>query len=188
MEVYENLKRRTISVGIYEDDAEELNRELRTYAAEIDRLYASLRLMFRERFIETAEGEGLEVYERLFGPERTGESTEDRRRMLKLRLELGDGDFTPEGIRKALDSLGLQYTISEFPQIGKLNIIADTDYSPAQQAWIRCEVEKIIPLSVEFQLCFNTMTWSEWDALDRTFQSIDTEDQTWKEIDNRTSS
>lgn len=186
MAVLDNLKNRLAPIGVYREDAPVLTWELIAYAAELERLYTELSVMFRERFIDTAQDEGLRAYELLFGPERTGESTEERRRLLKLRMELGDGDFTPAGIRKALDSIGIQYTISEFPHLNKLNVIAVSDHAPAQQAWIRREVSKIIPAHIEFQLTFNTMTWQQWDALDRTFSAIDTEDQTWDQIDNRT--
>ena len=186
MMVYENMLSRLAPVGVYAADAPYLHAELKAYAAEIELLYTELDAMFRERFITTAEGEGLAVYERLFGPERAEESAEDRREKLLLRMNLGEGDFTPAGIRKALDSLGLEYVISEFPELNKLNVTAVTDYTAAEQAWIRREVEKIIPAHIEFQLTFNTMTWAQWDALDRSFSAIASENQTWHEIDNRT--
>ena len=185
MTTAQRLKQNLLKTGVYDSDAAELNRELMAYAAETERLYADLGVLFRERFIATAEDEGLAAYERLFGPERTDECTADRREMLSLRMNLGGGDFTPSGIRRALDSFGLAYTLSEFPHIGKLTVVADTDYSQAQQEWIRREVEKIIPAHIEFQLSFNTLTWAQWDALDRTFQEADAEDQTWRQIDNR---
>ena len=185
MTVVERMKHRLTKVGVYDSEAMALNWELIAYAAELERLYSRLNVMFRERFIATAEDEGLAAYERLFGPERIGETAQERREKLLLRMNLGDGDFTPAGIAKALDSFGLSYTISEFPPLGKLNVVADGDYDAAQQAWIRREVGKIIPAHIEFQLTFNTMTWAQWDALDRTFGAMDAEDQTWDQIDNR---
>lgn len=186
MRIYEKLLSRHLPVGVYGGDPDALCDELKAYAAELELLYGELKRIFRERFITTAEDEGLRAYEVLFGPDRTGESVESRREMLLLRMNLGNGDFTLAGLKKALDSLGLRYVISEFPQIGKLNVTATTDYTPAQQAWIRREVSKLIPASVEFQLTFNTLTWAQWDALDRTFSVIDSEDSTWQDIDERT--
>lgn len=186
MAVFDKMKERLSAVGIYGDDAVALSWELRAYAAEIELLYADLGEMFRERFITTAQDLGLSEYERIFGPVREEESTEERRRLLLLRLNLGNDDFTVNGIRRALDSFGLTYTISEFPEIGKMNVLATTDYSPAEQAWIKNEVSKIVPAHIEFQLSFNTMTWEHWDDLNRTFSAIDSEDLTWDQIDNRT--
>lgn len=186
MTVFERMKERLLKVGVYGDDARALSWELKSYAAELERLYTELGVMFRERFITTAEDIGLSEYERIFGPEREEESIEERRRLLLLRLNLGNSDFTVDGFRKALDSFGLSYTLSEFPAIGRMNVIATADYTAAEQAWIKNEVKKIVPAHIEFQLSFNTMTWEQWDALNRTFSDLDSDDMTWEQIDNRT--
>ena len=186
MAVFDRMKERLSKVGVYGDDARALCWELKAYAAELERLYTELGVMFRERFITTAEDIGLSAYEKIFGPEREEESTEERRRLLLLRLNLGNSDFTVDGFRKALDSFGLSYTISEFPAIGRMNVIATADYTAAEQAWIKNEVNKIVPAHIEFQLLFNTMTWEQWDALNRTFSDFDSDDMTWEQIDNRT--
>ena len=185
--VYEAMKRSMAPLRIYSDDAKAVDRELRVYAAELELLYGELDAMFGERFIGTARDMGLRVYEELFGPERSELSTELRRERLLMRMNLGEGDFTPAGIRKALDSLGLGYDISEFPELNKLNIVAVTeDYTRAEQAFIEREVGKIIPSHLEYQITFNTLTWSQTDAMDRSFAAIDSEDLTWKQIDTRT--
>lgn len=186
MTVAQRLHQYHSPVTVYDSDAQNLAREIAAYAAELERCYADLAVLFRERFIATAQDIGLKAYEELFGPERTDESIEDRRAMLLLRMNLGGGDFTPAGIRRALDSLGLEYILNEFPHIGRMTVTATTDYSAAEQAWIRREVGKIIPAHIEFQLTFNTLTWAQWDALDRTFAAIDNEDLTWQQIDERT--
>lgn len=185
--VYESMKKHMEPLKIYRRDARLLDIELRVYAAEIELLYSRLDSMFVERFISTAQGEGLTVYEEMFGPDRTSMDVERRREMLNLRMNLGEGDFTPAGIKKALDSLGLSYVISEFPEIDKLNITAVTeDYTPAQQAFIEREIAKIIPAHLDYQITFNTLTWSQIDAMDRSFAAADSEDLTWKQIDTRT--
>lgn len=186
--VYEKMRSDLGAVKIYGDSAPVLETELLVYAEEIERLYSGLDSMFRERFVSTAEDMGLSVYEELFGPARTSETTEKRREMLLLRMNLGEGDFTREGIEKALDSLGLDYIISEFPALQKLNVTVTADYTEAEEAFIAREVGKIIPAHIEFQLTFNTVTWAQLDALDRTFGEIDAEDLTWHEADARKAS
>ena len=185
--VYEDMKARMEPLKIYSPSAPNLDTELRVYAREIELLYTELDSMFAERFIDTAEDIGLAVYEELFGPVRSEVRTEDRRRMLKLRMNLGEGDFTPAGISRALDSLGLSYSISEFPELNRVNITAVTEiYTPAEQAFIEREISKIIPAHLEFQITFNTLTWTQLDAMDRSFSAIDGEDLTWKQMDTRT--
>ncbi len=186
--IYEKMKAATEAVGVYSPDAVNLGHELRVYAEELDLLYEDLDDMFRERFISTAGELGLSAYEELFGPVRSDLSLAERRERLYLRMNLGEGDFTLAGIRKALDSFGLSCTIDEYPELGRLNITATTDYSPREQAYIRGQVSKIIPAHIEFQLTFNTLTWDQIDALDLTFAQFDEEDLTWNELDLRSNS
>lgn len=185
MTAFDRMKDRLSKVRVYDDDAPALSWELKAYAVEIERLYTRLNEMFRERFISTAQDMGLSAYEKIFGPVRDDESVEERRRKLLMRLNLGNNDFTVDGFRKALESFGLNYIISEFPELGRMNVIATTDYSPIEQAWIKNEVLKIVPAHIEFQLSFNTLTWEQWDGLNRTFSAVDNEDLTWDQIDDR---
>lgn len=181
--VFEKMKEHLGAIGLYAENAAVSDTELRIYAAEMERLYDALRTAIGERFIATAQDEGLRVYEELFGPPRDDLSTARRRELLTLRLNLGEGDFTPAGIRKALDSFGLSYTISEYPLYSRLNIIAQTDYTKAEQAFIRQEVYKILPAHLLVQMVFNTLTWSELDAMNKRFSTIDAENLTWEQID-----
>lgn len=181
--VLQSMKRAMLPLGIYRKNAENLTNELKVYADEIERLYTEIDALIPEGFITTATGIGLKEYEELFGPEQDSLSPQTRRERLLGRMNLGEGDFTPAGIRKALDSFGLEYTISEFPTLNRLNIVAQTDYSKAEQTFIKEEVEKIVPAHLEFQLVFNTLTWSELDARDKTFAQLDSDDLEWDQID-----
>ena len=181
--VYERLRAAHAPIGIYAADAEELNAEWRTYADELERLFDTLDAILPERFILTAGDRGLSAYESLFGPVHSDEPTASRREHLLQRLTIRGTDFTPDGIRQALDSFGLSYTIAEFPHYYRLSIIADTDYSVSRQTYIRREVEKIIPPHIDFQLVFNTLSWAELDARDKQFASIDDDNMTWAIFD-----
>ena len=169
---------------IYRSNAPYLRVELRTYADELERLYAELDAMLAERFIATAEDSGLREYEELFGPACDTLPTQTRRERLLKRLSLGEGDFTPAGVRKALESCGLACTVTEFPALNRLNLVATADYTKAEQALIRREVAKTIPPHIEYQLVFRTMTWSEHDARNKTFAALDGDSLTWEEIDS----
>ena len=182
--ILQSMKNAMNPLGIYDPDAPVIGYELKTYANEIERLYAELDAMFPERFITTAQDIGLRVYEEMFGPARDGEDLDERREQLRLRMSLGEGDFTPAGIRKALDSFGLEYVIAEFPAMNRLNIIAQADYSKAEQAFISREVAKTVPAHLEFQMVFNTLMWSELDQRNKTFSQLDHDNLMWEEIDS----
>lgn len=183
MTILAHMKEAIGAIRLYDPDAPHLNAELRAYADELQRVYDDLEALLPERFLTTAGDRGLRAYEELFGPARE-DSIEERRRLLKLRLTLGGGDFTPAGIRRALDSFGLDYVIAEYPTYDRLNIIAQADYSAAQQNFIKRETAKIIPAQIEYQLVFNTLTWAQLDARNRTFDALDQENLTWEQIDN----
>lgn len=186
MTVFETMKAALAPIGVYGDDTPVLDAELYACSSEIERMYAELDAMFKERFISTAEDIGLSEYEKLFGPVRSGESASHRREMLLLRMNLGGGDFTPAGIRKALDSLDLHYTVSEYPTMSCLNIVATGDYTAAEQAFISREVSQIVPAHLKFQLSFNSLTWDQIDAADERFSDYDNDDLTWQQLDLRT--
>ena len=183
--IFERLNERTHAVGLYADDAVNLNTELEVYAAELERLSEELDRILRESFVVTAEDEGLSVYERIFGAVREDASVEQRREMLVLRMMLGDNDFTPAGFSKAMDSLGVSWELSEYPGLQRMNITVLSDHTPGEQAFIRSQVAELVPAHLEWQLTFNTLTWDQMDRMDRTFTAIDSEALTWDQIDNR---
>ena len=183
MTIYSHMRAALRAIRLYNLRAEHLSAELHAYADELERLDDDLEDLLPERFLHTAKDKGLSAYEELFGPARSDLSLRDRRRLLLLRLSLGSGDFTPDGIRQALDSFGLDYVITEFPAYDRLNIIAQTDYSQEQQNFIRTETAKIIPAHIEYQLVFNTLTWSELDARNKSFTELDGDNLTWEQID-----
>ena len=181
--VLESIKRHMAAVGVYDGAFARSGAELRVVAEELERLYDEPDQGMEERFLSTATGEGLSVYEEIFGPAHPELSAAERRARLRLRIGLAEGDFTPSGIRSALDSFGLEYTISEFPRLYRLNILATADYTEAEQAFIRQEVAKIVPAHLIVQMVFNTLTWSELDSRNRSFAVLDGENLTWEQID-----
>lgn len=181
--VLESMKRAIGAIGVYDVEAPALSAELRAYADELERLYAALAAILPERFLSTAGDEGLSAFERLFGPARSEMSLSERRLRLQKRLSLGGGSFTLAGIEQALDSFGLSYIIDEHPAYNRLNIIAQADYTKAEQAFIAAEVGKIVPAHIEYQMVFNTLTWSELDARDKSFAQLDNDNLNWEQID-----
>ena len=183
MTVLQSMKRGLAPLGVYRVNEPHLSNELRTYADEIERLYSGLDSMMTECFLATAIDRGLKEYEELFGPARDDLSAAQRRQQLMLRFSIGESDFTYAGLCKALDSFGLEYQITEFPSLCRLNIVAQADYTKAEQEFINREVAKIVPPHLEFQMVFNTLMWSELDARDKTFAQLDHDDLNWNEID-----
>ena len=181
--ILDSMQKALEPIKLYDTEAPQLTAELRAYADELEILNGELSSLICERFVYSATEYGISRYEEMFGPVRDDLSLSERRRLLRLRLTQGNGDFTPAGIRQALDSFGLEYVISEFPTFDRVNVIAQTDYNEAQRSFIKREVGKIMPAHVEYQMVFNTLTWDELDARDKTFSGLDNDDLTWESFD-----
>ncbi len=184
--IFEKMRDRLSAVRLYAPDAFYLNTELTVYAEELERSRAELDHLLREMFIPTAEAEGLSEYERLFGLLRENEAAAKRREMLLLRMSLREDDFTPSGIRRALDGLGVSYELSEYPTLQKLSVIVTSEHTLKEKAFIARQIAELVPVHLDYQLSFNTLTWDQLDHLERTFDAIDSENLTWDQADNRT--
>ncbi len=185
MDALTSMKEKLSPLGIYQLFDSNIEDELYVYACELDRLRERSDVLLREAFVSTAEDEGLSVIEKIYGRERTDLPLETRRDLIKKRLSVGLSDFTPEGIRTALESFDFDYLITEYPTLCKLNILATAEYTEAEERWIEREVQRIIPSHIEFQLVFNTLSWDQLDAFDRSFAQIEYEDLSWEESDRR---
>ena len=183
MNALTSMKKKLSPLGLYRLDHSHIEDELYVYALELDRIREESDRLLREMFLSTAMEEGLSMMERMFSRPHTQLSVQTRREMLQKRLCLGLSDFTLEGLRTALDSFHLSYTICEYPSLNKLVVLAQGDYPENEEKWIESEAQKFVPLHLEFQLDFNSLSWEEIDGRDLTYATFDSENRTWKTLD-----
>ena len=183
MNALTSMKKKLSPLGLYRLDHSHIEDELYVYALELDRIREESDRLLREMFLSTAMEEGLSMMERMFSRPHTQLSVQTRREMLQKRLCLGLSDFTLEGLRTALDSFHLSHTICEYPSLNKLVVLAQGDYPENEEKWIESEAQKFVPLHLEFQLDFNSLSWEEIDGRDLTYATFDSENRTWKTLD-----
>lgn len=188
MDALTSMKKKLAPLGLYRLSYSRIEDELYVFALELDRLRAQSDRLLREAFLQTAQEEGLSMLERMFSRPHTELSAQTRREMLRKRMRLGLSDFTLEGLQTALDSFHLEYTICEYPAQNKLVVLAQGDYTRSEQQWIREETEKFVPLHLEFQLDFNSLSWEEIDSRNLTYAAFENENRTWKALDSLTAS
>ena len=181
----ENMVRAMLPIGAYSLNKWDLvYKELETYSRSFDEIGAAVDELIRERFITTAEGEGLERYERIIGPVRDDLETELRREMLKALFTVGENDFTLDGLHRFLDSLGFECSVVEDPSDFHLLMIPQgREYSPAEQELIRERVGEFIPCHLTYTIEFRSADWDEYDSLSKTFDDWDALDLCWDDID-----
>ena len=185
MDALTSMKNKLMPLNLYILENSHIEDELYVYAVELDRLRAETDRILREGFLDTAEEEGLSEREQMYGRARGDLSSEKRRELIKKRFSLGLGDFTVDGIKTALDSFNLQYTIVEYPSLLKVYVNASGDYTDEEERWIEEQAQKTVPSHLEFQLLFDTLSWEELDASDRTFSVMDAENLSWEQLDRR---
>lgn len=181
---YTSMTNALNKLNLYSFDDTNVSYELKVYAYFLDELNNEILILLNECFIDSASSYGLENRELIIGAKREDLSVEERRDMLKLRESICMSSFTVEKIKEAINSFGLKCEIFEYPSLYLVRVDAVGDYSTAQQAWIRTEIEKIMPAHLEVQVIFSGPTWNESDSKNNTFTAIDSLDYTWNEIDN----
>ena len=183
MNALTSMKKKLRPLGLYRLENSNVEDELYVYGLELDRLRTESDRLLREMFLQTAQEEGLSQLERMFSRPRTELSAATRREMLQKRFSLGLSDFTVNGLTTALDSFHLSYTICEYPSLNKLTVLAQGNYSESEQRWIEEEAQKFVPLHLEFQLAFNSLSWDEIDGRDLTYANFDSENRSWESLD-----
>lgn len=171
-------------LGLYSFDSTNVKNELLSYAVAIDELNRMLVEILDECFIDSAQDFGLSQRELIIGAQRDDLSIEKRRSMLKLRESISLSSFTPSKISKSLESFGLSCEVYEFPSLYITVIDATGKYTSAQKAWIRSQVEKIMPAHLQVQVVFNGPSWAQIDENDNNFSYMNIRNYTWEEIDN----
>lgn len=182
---YISMKESLSTLSLYSFDKTNIVYELEAYALMLDKLNSELEKMLKECFIDTADSYGLENRELIIGVKRDDLTISKRREMLKLRESIDQSSFTVDKIKKSLSSFGLvDYTLKEFPYL--YTVVIDTlgSYTEPQKAWIRSQVEKIMPAHLNAYVVFNGPTWQQSDTKNNSFSYIDSLDYKWEEIDN----
>lgn len=172
-------------LSLYKFDDTNVSYELLSYALVIDEMNTKLVEMLKECFLETASDYGLSNREIVIGAVRDDLGANKRRNMLKLRESITSSSFTLSEMKRAIESFGLQGEIYEYPSLFTVVIKAEGSYSLHQQAWIRAQVEKIMPAHLSVQVVFGGPTWEDSDTKNNTFEYIDSLNLTWNNIDSK---
>lgn len=183
-QAYKSMCEALKPLGLYSFESTNVSNELLTYAVMIDELNNTLNDLLSECFIDTAEDLGLSQREKVIGAVRGDLSIDKRRSMLKLRESINLSSFTPSKIKKSLESFGLTCEVYEFPTLFTAVVDATGKYTVAQKAWIRSQVEKIMPTHLQVQVVFNGPSWAQIDEYNNNFSYINIKNYSWEQIDN----
>ena len=182
---WESMKALLDPLRLYDLSPESLvSRELMAYAAGLERFRQRVEACWNDLFLSSCSLERLARWEELLDlpVARTDEAS--RREMAAVKLAIGEGDFTLEGMQKSVLAAGLEADLEEdFSQrlIRVTNARIIGGYQTLDE--VKQQVLSMLPahLTVEFDI--GVMTWDMFEEFDLEFQDLDSRDFTWEWFD-----
>ena len=159
-------------------------RELQAYAAGLELFRQRLERCRDDLFLATCSLERLARWEELLDlpVARSGEAS--RREMAAVKLSLGEGDFTPEGIRRSLLAAGLEAALQEeFSR--RLIRVTDARIIGGYQTLdeVKQQVRRMLPAHLEVEFDIGILTWEMFEGFGLDFAAWDCRDFTWEWFD-----
>lgn len=159
-------------------------RELQAYAAGLELFRQRLKRCRDDLFLATCSLERLARWEELLDlpVARSGEAS--RRKMAAVKLSLGEGDFTPEGIRRSLLASGLEAALQEeFSR--RLIRVTDARIIGGYQTLdeVKQQVRRMLPAHLEVEFDIGILTWEMFEGFGLDFAAWDRRDFTWEWFD-----
>ena len=159
-------------------------RELQAYAAGLELFRQRLERCRDDLFLATCSLERLARWEELLDlpVARSGEAS--RREMAAVKLSLGEGDFTPEGIRRSLLAAGLEAALQEeFSR--RLIRVTDARIIGGYQTLdeVKQQVRRMLPAHLEVEFDIGILTWEMFEGFGLDFAAWDRRDFTWEWFD-----
>ena len=104
--------------------------------------------------------------------------------MAAVKLSLGEGDFTPEGIRRSLLAAGLEAALQEeFSR--RLIRVTDARIIGGYQTLdeVKQQVRRMLPAHLEVEFDIGILTWEMFEGFGLDFAAWDRRDFTWEWFD-----
>ncbi len=160
--------------------------ELSVYAKEFELLISQFELLLRECFVQTAQTYGLDNIEHIYMQPATNLATEVRRKRILDRLNINDGNYTLEGVKKSIECFGVEnFEILEYPKRNLLVVELYSEYTEDELQFIKSEIKKLVPADNAFCVYFDGISWATFELKNLTFAQIETLDYTWETIDKQ---
>ncbi len=107
MTALESLTEKMERTKLYHlEDTTRVYGELSAYAEVLQDIYSLLEEIKREKFVESAEGHGLDFWCQVCGIKRDEHTDSQNREMILLRQAVGNDDYTYEGVMNYIRSYG----------------------------------------------------------------------------------
>ena len=123
--------------------------EMKAFAAGLQLFYDDLETIEKEMFVATAEGEGLELYEKLLSVCNIDTSLSGRRKSILSALSIGCGDYNYDGMRKLAGIFNITGYFSE-PGNNTIRFQHSVSIDAATKAMIEEQMAQLMPCGIGF--------------------------------------
>lgn len=154
--------------------------ELEAYLAGFSLMQERCRRAREDLFIQTCSPQRLRQWERLLNlPHHPEASLERRRQTVLLRLAIGPGDSTVQGLHRSLRAAGMEADITEELASGTLRVRLLDLGSHNTPSAAALEGQKMMPAHLEAVFELGGPNWSAFQRWDKTWEALDEMDQDW---------
>lgn len=160
--------------GLYRLDDSYVLCELKAEAAGLDQLFAALDALLRECFPQTAEEEGLRVYERVMRLGSIPQDTAARQNRITGALSLSGNDKTLSALQSSGGIFGTDWVITENPSEESLTVSGEGFSLPYDTAAdIFTILGSLLPAHLNASFSLHVATWYTWDSMGKSFTELD---------------
>ena len=153
MSELEVMKKQLEDSGLYEvTDGSLIMAELAAYVEGLDICFGELDSLEKNAFVPTAEGDGLQRWERLTGRPFAWSLTEDRRNAVIKALSVSCSDYTLSGMQKAAESFGVNGQLSLDSANNRIVFTCTDPISPAAKERLKKCLRGYMPLWRDFDI------------------------------------
>ena len=151
MSEIEILRRRLSETGLYDCiEGTLVYAELMAYAEGLDIYFNELKKLEKEAFPASAENEGLELFERLYGVPLYDITAEGRRKSIDTLLSITDKSFTLNEMEKLPAVYGLHGTVSD--SAGSIVYRIEENLSADDKAIVVADMNRFAPVLTQITI------------------------------------
>lgn len=151
MDILQAMKDKLSPLGLYDlSEGTLVSAELECFAEELQRVSDELDGLLQERFVSTASGRGLEVYEDMMGLMCLDQTLAGRRSSILGAMAIKNTDNRLSDMDKLKPVFGVHGTFSQ--SAGALSFDCTDSLTPAQSAALEAQMGAFAPLGVNFTI------------------------------------
>lgn len=180
------LKELLRPMGVYDLEDGAGAAEISAIGRCLDKADTLAEITERETCVKTAEGYGLEMYEKMLPFSASFSDSESRRRAVAALLSINDASFSVSAINGALAGCGIKAEARETDEMFFVTVhFPNYNAVPYNIDRIDEIISKILPCHVGYEYVYTYPTWDDMAGVG-SFGEIQSKGSTWDDLEHYT--